>query len=89
MNRRKAVFCLSRRVPSHFNSFRYFFSVFNELSVRLRLVRIDQHWFDASQMPHGTPSLFMPKFMPNATGVLCPLNPFCHRQFLTHRQAAR
>ena len=34
------------------------FSLFNELSVRLQLVRSDHDWFDASQMPHGTPSLF-------------------------------
>ena len=59
MNRRKAVFCLFRRIPSHFNSFRYFFSVFNELSVRLRLVRSDHDWFDVSQTSHETPSLFM------------------------------
>ena len=59
MNRRKAVFCLFQRIARHFDSFRYFFSVFNELSVRLRLVRNDHDWFDASQMPHETPSLFM------------------------------
>ena len=54
--------------------------MFNELSVRLRLIRTDHDWFDASQMPHGTHSLF--------TRNVLALSPFAHGQFLSHRQAA-
>jgi hypothetical protein len=59
MNRREAVFYLFRRIPRHFDSFQLIFSLFNKLSGRLRLVRSDCDWFDASETPHETPSMFM------------------------------
>ena len=46
MNRRKAVFCLFRRIPSQFDSFQQIFSLFNELSGCLEYVRNDHDWFD-------------------------------------------
>ena len=59
MNRRKAVFCLFQRILRRFDCFQQIFSLFNELSGCLESVRNDHDWFDASQMPHETPSLFM------------------------------
>jgi hypothetical protein len=59
MNRREAVFYLFGRIRRQFNSFQQIFSMFNQLSDRLRPVRSDHDWFDASQTPHKTPSLFL------------------------------